>query len=317
MSRGNRGEPIFKGEADCELFIQTLEEACTKTGWLIHAFALMGNHYHLLLETPEANLVAGMKWLQGTYTQRFNARHKLWGHLLQGRYKALIVEGGGGYFSAVSSYIHLNPVRARCFDLKQEALTSYRWSSYPLYLDPPMRPDWLRVDRVLGEYGLLDDGDGRKNYAALMQGRVAEVASGEDLEEVEAEWGRIRRGWFLGSEQFRDELLGRIDDSMAGKRRESFHGESVRQHDEDEAAKLLAKGLALLDISLEDFPEMKKGADEKAVLAWLLRKRTTVSRSWVAEHLCIGDESRVSRLCKAVESESRLKDLRGMMEGLS
>ena len=85
MSRGNRGDAIFLDDKDRETFVDTLEEACAKTGWQVHAFCLMGNHYHLLLETPEANLVAGMKWMQGTYTQRFNSRHKLWGHLLQGR----------------------------------------------------------------------------------------------------------------------------------------------------------------------------------------------------------------------------------------
>jgi len=83
LSRGNRKESIYRNESDYELFLNTLEEACSKTGWLVHAFVLMGNHYHLLLETPEANLVHGMKWLQGTYTQRFNSRHNLSEHLLQ------------------------------------------------------------------------------------------------------------------------------------------------------------------------------------------------------------------------------------------
>ena len=115
MSRGNRGDAIFRDEKDYETFIDTLDGACTKTGWLVHAFVLMGNHYHLLLETPGANLVEGMKWLQGTYTQRFNSRHKLWGHLLQGRYKAIPVDeqSGEGYFPTVANYIHLNPARTK------------------------------------------------------------------------------------------------------------------------------------------------------------------------------------------------------------
>ena len=87
MARGNQGSRIFKDDQDRRCFLETLGEACEKTGWHIHAYVLMGNHYHLLVETPEANLVAGMKWLQGTYTQRFNSRHKVFGHLFQGRYK--------------------------------------------------------------------------------------------------------------------------------------------------------------------------------------------------------------------------------------
>ena len=81
MCRGNGGEAIFWSDKDRELFIDTLDEACGRCGWRIHAYVLMGNHYHLLLETPEANLVDGMKWFQGTYTQRFNSRNRRWGHL--------------------------------------------------------------------------------------------------------------------------------------------------------------------------------------------------------------------------------------------
>jgi REP element-mobilizing transposase RayT len=100
-------------ERDRKLWLARLGEACEKTGWRIHAWVMMNDHYHLLLETPEANLVAGMKWLQGTYTQRYNSRHEIFGHLFQGRYKAVVVEPeAGNYFAVVSTYVHLNPARA-------------------------------------------------------------------------------------------------------------------------------------------------------------------------------------------------------------
>jgi len=79
MCRGNNGQDIFLADDGRRFFLSTLGEACGQTGWMIHAYVLMSNHYHLLLETPEANLVAGMKWFQGTYTQRFNRRNKHWG----------------------------------------------------------------------------------------------------------------------------------------------------------------------------------------------------------------------------------------------
>jgi len=95
MSRGDHGEAIFRDDQDRVRLLETLEETCEKTGWRVHAYVLLANHYHLLVETPEANLVAGMQWFQGTYTQRFNSRHRLRGHLFQGRYKALAVERKG------------------------------------------------------------------------------------------------------------------------------------------------------------------------------------------------------------------------------
>ena len=89
LDRGDHQEAIVRGDADRERFVATLGKLCERTGWRVHAFVLMTNHYHLLVETPQANLVAGMRWFQTTYTMRYNRRHRLSGHLFQGRYKAV------------------------------------------------------------------------------------------------------------------------------------------------------------------------------------------------------------------------------------
>jgi hypothetical protein len=118
----------------------------------------MRNHFHLVIETPQANLVAGMKWLLGVYTKRFNIRHRLCGHLFAGRYKALPVDGSGdGYLRTVCDYVHLNPARAEVIEAASP-LERFEWSSYPAYLKlPAQRPQWLRVDRLLGEKGVGRD----------------------------------------------------------------------------------------------------------------------------------------------------------------
>jgi putative transposase len=92
MSRGDRREMIFLDDADRQSFLSTLGEACSKTGWEVHAYVWMGNHFHLVLETAQANLCLGMKWLLGTFTQRWNRRRKAWGHLFGGRYKAQSID---------------------------------------------------------------------------------------------------------------------------------------------------------------------------------------------------------------------------------
>jgi putative transposase len=103
MNRGDRREPIFRDDADRQRFVSTLGEACGKTAWQVHALRLMPNHFHMVVETLRGNLVPGMKWFLGTYTGRFNRRHKLFGHLFSGRCKALIVDGSGnGYLKAVA-----------------------------------------------------------------------------------------------------------------------------------------------------------------------------------------------------------------------
>src|SRR5229473_949937 len=106
MNRGDHREDIFRSRKDRELFLKTLSEACGKTDWQVHAWCLMRNHFHLVVETPRANLVPGMKWLLGTYTMRFNHRHRLFGHLFSGRYKALPVDcSGSGYLKSVCDYV--------------------------------------------------------------------------------------------------------------------------------------------------------------------------------------------------------------------
>src|SRR2546430_3014893 len=109
VNRGDRREAIFADDLDRRRFLETLAEVCEKTGWQVLAYCLMPNHFQLVLETPQANLVAGMKWLLGTSTSRCNRRHKQFGHLFSGRYKSLVVDGSGsGYLKTGCDYVHRN-----------------------------------------------------------------------------------------------------------------------------------------------------------------------------------------------------------------
>ncbi len=303
MCRGNRQDPIFKDRVDHERFLQTLGEACKRCGWRVHAFVLMGNHYHLLLETPEPNLVDGMRWLQGVYTQRFNARHKVFGHLFQGRYKALLVDDGE-YFSTVATYIHLNPARSRSFDLNRGMLTDFEWSSYRGYMRPAERPEWLCTDRVLSSSGVEDTPAGRSRYRVAMQERVAEILHSDNPAMADEDWNNIRRGWIFGSDEFCKEVRASIDRAAEGVQRESSSGGAARQHDEQSATELFKRGLSALGIEQSDLKKMKKGDDRKKAMAWLVRKNTSVKNEWIAETLWMGNVATVSRSVGAVEKAS-------------
>lgn len=309
MSRGQRREDIFHGDKDRNLFLETLGEACERTGWKIHAYVLMGNHYHLLLETPEANLVAGMKWLQTTYTARFNARHRLCGHLFQGRYKALVIDPEeNGYFRIVSDYIHLNPARARLLDMDKPILESFVWSSYPAYTGRRKEPVWLGTERVLSAHQM-----NRHNYSTYMQGRVHEIF--EIPNSMENEWSSIRRGWYLGSDVFRDLLLERIGKSLTGKKRESFSGEAVNEHDELAAMRLLQRGLQQLGVSLTEVKNWKTTDNRKQSLCWLVRSSTSVSSEWICAQLGMGHRSNISRAIRCIsrEQNAEIKQLKKIM----
>ena len=302
MSRGNRGDRIFEDDKDHEVFLDTLKEACERTGWRVHAFILMGNHYHLALETPEANLVVGMKWLQGTYTQRFNARHKVWGHLLQGRYKALIIDPeDSSYFNTVVDYIHLNPARARLFNLEEGRLSDYPWSSYSLYLRRRKRPEWLEVDRLFGSYQVDDDERGRAYYRRHMRKRVLEIACAEKPWEVDERWKAIRRGWCLGDESFKKKMTAEAGKVMKVSQRSSFSGEEAKLHGEQQAERFIREGMKVLRLNRNDLKAMKKSAEAKKALAWLVRKHTAVSNTWIGERLQMGSATNLSKLVREMD----------------
>ena len=116
-------------DVDRQDFLKTLAEACQKTGWQVHAYCLMRNHFHLVVETPNANLVEGMRWLLERLHDPAQPPAKLFGHVFSGRYKALLVEGSGnGYLKTACDYVHLNPVRAQLLGT-EDRLLAYPWSS--------------------------------------------------------------------------------------------------------------------------------------------------------------------------------------------
>ena len=286
MNRGDRREDIFCDDKDHARFLETLPEACQKTGWQIHAFCLMANHFHLVLETPQANLVAGMKWFLGTYTARFNRRHKLFGHLFSGRYKSLVVDGSGtGYLKTVCDYVHLNPARARLLEPEQ-SLRSFAWSSWPGFLQAPSkRPVWLRVERLLGEYGIPKDSRAgrRRMEQALEQRRRAET--------VDA-FNAVRRGWCLGDEEFRKELLAQMSERMGAE----HYGPERAETGVEKAERIIAAELRRRGWTEEDLEERRKGDAAKVRMAQRLRAETVQTVAWIAERLRLGSRAYANHL---------------------
>ncbi len=278
MNRGDRRDPIFKGARDYEEFLQTLDQACQKAHWQVHAYCLMRNHFHLVVETPQPTLVAGMKWLLGTYTSRFNRRHKQFGHLFSGRYKALVVDGSGqGYLKSVCDYVHLNPVRAHLLRADQP-LQAFRWSSYPFYIGRPgQRPAWLRVARCLGEWGIAKDSPaGRRSLAQGLERRRSE--------DTTVEFQEMERGFCVGDEEFARELL----EGVATSPGRSHYGEAVQEAVEVRAERLVNGRLKAMGWTEEDLAARRKGDPVKVKLAANVRAETTMPLAWIAERLAMG-----------------------------
>jgi putative transposase len=279
MSRGNRHEKIFLDDVDRQDFLKTLAETCQKTGFEIHAYCLMPNHFHLVVETPEANLVAGMAWLLSTYTIRLNQRHKMSGHVFSGRYQALLVDGKSrGYLKTVGDYVHLNPVRAGMLRA-DDRLLAYPWSSWVWYMAAKEhRPGWVRVDRLLGEHGIGKDN--AKGRAQLERRMELQRAAADD----EKSLAPVRRGWCLGSEEFKREMLAR----MEGQLGDHHAGELRREMDEARAERIIKEELKRLGWSEADLMSQGKQAPGKLDMAARLRRETTMPLRWIAARVRLG-----------------------------
>lgn len=297
MARGDGGKAVFEEDKDRFDFLDRLGKVCENHGWRVHAWVLMGNHFHLLIETPEPNLVTGMKTLLGGFSQAWNRRRKRMGHVFQGRYKSVPVSGeecDAWYFRIVADYIHLNPARAGLAGGNRGTLADYRWSSVASYAGGKT-PPWLVHERVLRAFELARDGRGRRAYVAWLEARAAEGG------QITAEATKaLKQGWSLGPETFRDKLLGLLDGSRTIRLKGSQAGEPLREHGTGEAERLLLIALPALGLPTTsgELASMRKADPRKAALAILLRKRTAVANGWIAERLAMGHASTVSRLIK-------------------
>jgi len=168
-ARGNERKAVFKSIKDREQFFSYLESASNRYGAIIHAYCLMDNHYHILIETPLGNLSKIMQHINSAYTTYFNIKRDRSGHLFQGRYKSILVEVDE-YAKELSRYIHLNPVRAKMVKTPEE----YQWSSYSYYADKRKAPEWLYRDFILGYFGKRLS-TSQRNYGKFVHSLVGEV----------------------------------------------------------------------------------------------------------------------------------------------
>lgn len=194
-SRGNARSDIFIDDADREYFLSQLARATERCAWLVHGYCLMGNHYHLLIETQGNTLAKGMKFLNGTYSQHFNRAHARVGHVFQGRYKAILVQKET-HLLELSRYVVLNPVRAHMV----QNVEDWPWSNYTATAGNVPCPDWLSTEWTLACFAKR-----RKQAINAYRAFVAEGLGQDQL------WEDLKNQVYLGSNEFVEEMQQQID----------------------------------------------------------------------------------------------------------
>jgi putative transposase len=196
-SRGNARKSIFAGNEDRKIFLDTLDKVNDKYNFLCHAYCLMDNHYHLLIETPDGNLSNGMRQLNGVYTQRYNRRNKKVGHVFQGRYKAILIQKET-HFLEVCRYVVLNPVRARAVNSPKE----WKWTSYKATAGFEKPHNCLTTDCILEQFGETRK-TAEKEYRGFVRFGIGEKTL----------WKELKGQSILGDIDFVDKLIGYVKKS--------------------------------------------------------------------------------------------------------
>jgi putative transposase len=295
INRGNYRADIFRSEKAKTAFLTCLDEACGQTGWRVHAWCLMSNHYHLAISTPQANLVEGMRWLQGTFSVRFNRLRNERGHLFQGRYKSLLVDPDGG-LGPLCHYIHLNPVRAKMRPVT--ALPDYPWTSLRWLCSPRLRPEWYQPQAALDHAGdLADTPAGRQRYLDylgwLMEDEPARKAQ---------RFAEMSKGWIIGSADFAKSMVKEHAELIGQGRRMAAELQVTREAEWQEALDAL---LAKQGRTEKELAEDRKSAGWKVALAATMKARTTATNRWLGEKLRMGGLHEVSRRVSAWQRQAK------------
>lgn len=284
ISRGNYRKDLFTHEETALAFEQSIFETADRCGWKLYAYVIMRNHYHLAIQTPEPNLVEGMRWLQSTFATRFNRFRNERGHVFQGRYKSLLMNEDRPLLGLIN-YIHLNPVRAKLCSL--DKLKDYTLSSYPKYFKRSVQPP-LDRETLLRLCTLPNSLGGMRKHHNLLK-----LAEEQDPKKREALSKQYCKGWFLGSIKAKKELAY---DLATGNPQVDWEGVDLKELNEMQWERIVQSELKRLKIDESKIAQSPKGAEWKVRIAKKLRKETTTKNPWIAERLQMGHPNYVSNL---------------------
>ena len=286
LNRGNYRGDLFETAGAAQAFLDCLGEACERMGWLLHAYCLMRNHYHLALETPRGNLVAGVHWLQSTFGNRFNRYRGERGRAFQGRYQAILVEPGI-HLAQLVDYIHLNPVRAQIVVLDQ--IGQFRWSSLRRFASGAAgRPEWLVCEEWLqARGGMTDSRAGWTSYHEHLAWLMA-----DEGRQKAAAFERMSKGWAIGSPGFQKATLKDFQEMTWAK---DWGGDEIDELNRLHWIDLLNHGARTIGHSLEEAKTVPKSSAWKIALAVWMKRRSSVPNRWLGEQLQMGAPDAVSR----------------------
>ena len=290
-SRGTNRKRIFRDDVDCSKFLELLEEAIRRYDLVLMSYSLMVNHFHLVLETPQATLSRGMQWLNGAYGRWFNdrkfgpGRRKRSGHVFQGRFHSFLIDSET-YLNHVIRYVELNPVRSKTMGVKRPE--DYRWSSYRANAGYEIAPPWLATSRVLARFG--DNAtDARQVYREFVCEKIGDRTS---------IWKDAVNGFFLGSEAW----IARMRTLVESKPRSAEHPRTQTAVGRPSVDTIVTAVAEVFDIETDDVRNGRGGAP-RMILAWMARYEGIARLGGIAATLRLRSSGYISDLIAYCERQ--------------
>jgi len=300
--RGNERRAIYRDDQDRLLFLDKLKASLEIYGVKLHAYVLMGNHFHFIVETPKANLSEFMRHFNIAYTGAYNRRHNRVGHLYQGRYKAVVVEKDS-YLLELSRYVHLNPVRVNPHKQKMireqlKYLERFPWSSLAGYVAAERRAPWVSYEEVLGHLGAS-----RSRYRQFIEDAI--------MRGYETPWEELTGQVILGREGFLEKLKGKLD--KAGARRERPSLRAIHALDPEVSLSAVTRYFKIGGVELKK--KRTPYRDYRAVAMELMYRYSGISQAELGRRLGGLDYSAVSRERKRLRERMAVdRQLKGAVE---
>ncbi len=307
MARGNGRQDIVRDDADRDRLVEYLGRATVRCSWRVYAFAIMSNHLHVVLKTPEPNLARGMQGFLSAYANVWSRRHRFNGHVFQGRYRTELVEDES-YLWTVTRYVHLNPVRAGLV----EHPTAWNWSSYVGYVRDRRRLEWVAYDELLAAWAGEFGGSGSQPATAYRRYVMAGLS-----QSPESPWVEAYHGWILGSQKFVDRVKALvINEPRRDRRRESrrMRGLSIPEVSEVVCAEY--------EIEQSELSQRGSRHPARAAMAYLARRHTAATNAELTAVLGVSRAESVPNLTRRFQAwlsgDSRVrKTLKRLDDALS
>lgn len=291
MNRGKGRKDIFHDKEYYQTFLDLIAKAHDRFGIIVHAYCLMTNHYHLLIETPDANLSNAMQYINSMYVQKYNKLQKIDGQLFKGRFKAILADEGC-YLTLLNKYIHRNPIEIKSKNKLVKKLSDYKWSSYPVYLNKAKKPSWLNTSKTLE---MLNMNDNTSNYRKYIE-------ESESDETIKKFYSQTNLLGILGDKVFKNKVFELISNQDSEKDFQTNYKVKLNITS-NQIINSVAKVFKVTKSSITDIKKSRTANNPRKLAIYLCQKDGRLTLNQISKEFNLSNAGSVSYAIYSIKNE--------------